>query len=35
MSFQCAPSGIQEVFQCVPIMQINTALPLEDHWVIA
>ena len=23
------------VFQCVPIMQINTGLPLEDHWAIA
>ena len=21
-------------FQCVPIMQINTGLPWEDHWVI-
>ena len=23
------------VFQCVPIMQINTGLPLEHHWVLA
>ena len=23
------------VIQCVPIMQINTRLPLEDHWAIA
>ena len=23
------------VFQCIPIMQITTGLPLEDHWVIA
>ena len=23
------------VFQCVPIMQINTGLPLEHHWVLS
>ena len=23
------------VFQCVPIMQINTGSPLEHHWVLA
>ena len=23
------------VFHCVPIMQINTGLPVEDHWEIA
>ena len=23
------------VFQCVPIMQLNTGLPLEDQWAIA
>ena len=23
------------VFQCVPIMQINTGSPLEDHWALA
>ena len=23
------------VFQCVPIVQINTGSPLEHHWVLA
>ena len=31
----CASSGFPVVFQCVPIMQINTGSPLEHHWVIA
>ena len=28
-------SGFPVVFQCVPIMQINTGSPLEHHWVLA
>ena len=28
-------SGFPVVFQCVPIMQINTGLPLGHHWVLA
>ena len=32
--FQCASSGLPVVFQCVPIMQINTGLPLGYHWVL-
>ena len=32
---QCASSGIPVVFQCVPIMQINTGSPLEHHWMLA
>ena len=35
MCFQCASNGFPVVFQCVPIMQINTVLPLEHHWVLA
>ena len=33
--FQCASSGLPVVFQCVPIMQINTGSPLGHHWVLA
>ena len=33
--FQWSSSGFPVVFQCVPIMQINTGSPLEHHWVIA
>ena len=33
--FQWSSSGFPVVFQCVPIMQINTGLPLEHHWVLA
>ena len=35
--FQLHPSVLVApvVFQCVPIMQINTGLPLEYHWVLA
>ena len=35
--FQCHPSVLVAlvVFQCVPIMQINTGWPLEHHWVLA
>ena len=35
--FQWHPSVLVApvVFQCVPIMQINTGLPLEHHWVQA
>ena len=33
--FQWSSSGFPVVFQCVPIMQINTGLPLERHWVLA
>ena len=33
--FQWSSSGFQVVFQCVPIMQINTGLPLGHHWVLA
>ena len=33
--FQWSFSGFPVVFQCVPIMQINTGSPLEDHWVLA
>ena len=35
--FQWHPSVLVApvVFQCVPIMQINTGLPLEHHWVLA
>ena len=32
---QCASSGFPVVFQCVPIMQINTGSPLGRHWVLA
>ena len=28
-------SGFPVVFQCVPIMQINTGSPLGHHWVLA
>ena len=35
MCFQCASSGVPVVFQCVPIMQITTGLPLGHHWVLA
>ena len=33
--YQCASSGFPVVFQCVPIMQINTGSPLGHHWVLA
>ena len=35
--FQWHPSVVVApvVFQCVPIMQINTGSPLEHHWVLA
>ena len=33
--FQWSSSGFPVVFQCVPIMQINTGSPLEHHWVLA
>ena len=35
--FQWHPSILVApvVFQCVPIMQINTGLPLQNHWVLA
>ena len=32
--FQWSFSGFPVVFQCVPIMQINTGSPLEHHWVL-
>ena len=35
MVFQWSSSGFPVVFQCVPIMQINTGSPLEHHWVLA
>ena len=33
--FQWCSSGFPVVFQCVPIMQINTGSPLEHHWALA
>ena len=33
--FQWSSSGFALVFQCVPIMQINTGSPLGNHWVLA
>ena len=35
--FQWHPSVLVApvVFQCVPIMQINTGSPVEHHWVLA
>ena len=33
--FQWSSSGFPVVFQCVPIMQINTGSPLGYHWVLA
>ena len=35
--FQWHPSVLVAlvVFQCVPIMQINTGSPLQHHWVLA
>ena len=35
MCFQCVSSGFPVVFQCFPIMQINTGSPLGYHWVLA
>ena len=35
MVFQWLSSGFPVVFQCVPIMQINTGSPLGHHWVQA
>ena len=32
--FQWSSSGLPVVFQCVPIMQINTGLPLGYHWAL-
>ena len=32
---QCVSSALPVVFQCVPIMQINTGSPLGYHWVLA
>ena len=33
--FQWPSNGIPVVFQCAPIMQINTGSPLEHHWMLA
>ena len=33
--FQWSSSGLPVVFQCVPIIQINTGSPLGHHWVLA
>ena len=33
--FQWCSSGFPVVFQCVPIMQINTGSPPGHHWVLA
>ena len=33
--FKWSFGGFPVVFQCVPIMQINTGSPLEHHWVLA
>ena len=33
--FEYGSSGFPVVFQYVPIMQTNTASPLEHHWVLA
>ena len=35
MVFQWSSSDFPVVFQCVPIMQINTGSPLRHHWVLA
>ena len=35
VSCQWSSSGFLVVFQCVPIMQINTGSPLGHHWVLA
>ena len=35
MVFQWSSSGFAVVFQCVPIMKINTGSPLEHHWLLA
>ena len=32
---QCVSSVLPVVFQCVPIMQLNTGSPLGHHWVLA
>ena len=34
-SRQCASNDLPVVFQCVPIMQINTGSPLGNHLVLA
>ena len=34
MCFQCTSNGHPVVFKCVPIMQINTGLPLGQPWVL-
>ena len=33
--FQWSSNDLPVVFQCVPIMQINTGSPLGHHWVLA
>ena len=33
--FQWSSIGFSVVFQCVPIMQINTGSPLGHHWMLA
>ena len=33
--FRWSSIGFPVVFQCVPIMQINTGSPLGHHWVLA
>ena len=35
VGFQWSSSGFPVVFQCVPIMQINTGSPVGHHWVLA
>ena len=35
MCFQWYSNGFPVVFQCVPIMQINTGSPLGYHWMLA
>ena len=35
VGFQWSSSGLPVVFECVPIMQINTGSPLVHHWVLA
>ena len=32
---KCASSGLPMVFQCVPIVEINTGLQVGHHWVLA
>ena len=35
VAFQWSSSGFPVVFQCVPIMQINTGSPLGHHWALS